>query len=177
MYIFKSIPSNQVHLLKITYSKGRHETFSINPSVPSSIHGWHHIGKKTLAKINNPPPLRMCRCLGKACPAPVSGLLPWLAVCCYLMGHKQCKHQDFQRPRSRWIHVECDIQAISQVTSSANIKIFSDQGPDGYMQNVVYRLSHGSQAVQTSRFSMAKVLMDTCGMWYIERFQKCSLQL
>jgi hypothetical protein len=29
--------------------------------------------------------------------------------------------------------------AISQVTSSANIKIFSCQGPDGYMRNVVYR--------------------------------------
>ncbi len=29
--------------------------------------------------------------------------------------------------------------AISRVTSNANIKIFSDQGPDGYMQNVVYR--------------------------------------
>jgi ATP-dependent DNA helicase PIF1 len=29
--------------------------------------------------------------------------------------------------------------AISQVTSSANIKIFSGQGPDEYMRNVVYR--------------------------------------
>jgi hypothetical protein len=29
--------------------------------------------------------------------------------------------------------------AISGVTSSANIKIFSGQGPDAYMQNVVYR--------------------------------------
>jgi ATP-dependent DNA helicase PIF1 len=29
--------------------------------------------------------------------------------------------------------------AISQVTSSANIKIFNGQGPDGYMQNVVYK--------------------------------------
>jgi hypothetical protein len=29
--------------------------------------------------------------------------------------------------------------AISQVTSSANIKIFSDQGPDGYMRNVIYK--------------------------------------
>ncbi len=30
-------------------------------------------------------------------------------------------------------------EAISGVTSSANIKIFSGQGPNGYMQNVVYR--------------------------------------
>jgi hypothetical protein len=29
--------------------------------------------------------------------------------------------------------------AISQVTSSANIKIFSSQSPDEYMQNVVYK--------------------------------------
>jgi hypothetical protein len=29
--------------------------------------------------------------------------------------------------------------AMSRVTSSANIKIFSGQGPAGYMQNVVYR--------------------------------------
>jgi len=29
--------------------------------------------------------------------------------------------------------------AISRVTSSANIKIFSGQGLDGYMQNVVYK--------------------------------------
>jgi ATP-dependent DNA helicase PIF1 len=28
---------------------------------------------------------------------------------------------------------------ISRVTSSANIKIFSGQGPNGYMRNVVYR--------------------------------------
>jgi ATP-dependent exoDNAse (exonuclease V) alpha subunit len=28
---------------------------------------------------------------------------------------------------------------ISRVTSSANIKIFNGQGPDGYMQNVVYK--------------------------------------
>jgi ATP-dependent DNA helicase PIF1 len=29
--------------------------------------------------------------------------------------------------------------AISRVTSRTNIKIFSDQGPDGYMRNVVYK--------------------------------------
>jgi hypothetical protein len=36
-------------------------------------------------------------------------------------------------------------------------------------------LSNESQVVQTSRYSAAKVSMDTCGMWYIERFWKCSL--
>jgi hypothetical protein len=29
--------------------------------------------------------------------------------------------------------------AISQVTSSANIKIFNDEGPDKYMRNVIYK--------------------------------------
>jgi hypothetical protein len=48
---------------------------SIHPSVSSSIHGWHHTKKKTLAEINNlpSPPLRMCHCLGKACLAPGRG--------------------------------------------------------------------------------------------------------
>ncbi len=36
-------------------------------------------------------------------------------------------------------------------------------------------LSHGSQTVQISRFSAARVPLDTCEMWYIERFWKCSL--
>jgi len=36
-------------------------------------------------------------------------------------------------------------------------------------------LSHESQAVQTSRFSAARVPMDTCRMSYIKRFWKCSL--
>jgi hypothetical protein len=39
----------------------------------------------------------------------VSGLFPWLVVCCYLMGHKECKYQDFQQPGSWWIYVECCI--------------------------------------------------------------------
>ncbi len=30
----------------------------------------------------------------------ISSLLPWSAICCYLKSHKQCKHQDFRRPRS-----------------------------------------------------------------------------
>jgi hypothetical protein len=36
-------------------------------------------------------------------------------------------------------------------------------------------LSHRSQVMQTSTFSAARASMDTCGMWYIERFWKCSL--
>jgi hypothetical protein len=36
-------------------------------------------------------------------------------------------------------------------------------------------LFHGSQAVQTSRFSVARVPLNTCRMWYTERFWKCSL--
>jgi len=36
-------------------------------------------------------------------------------------------------------------------------------------------LFHGSQVVPTSRFSTARVPMDTCKMSYIKRFWKCSL--
>jgi ATP-dependent DNA helicase PIF1 len=36
-------------------------------------------------------------------------------------------------------------------------------------------LFHGSQVVQTSRFSTTRVPMDTCGMLYIKRCSKCSL--
>jgi hypothetical protein len=50
----------------------------------------------------------MCRCLGKACLAPAP-----------VFYHGQ-------------LYV-----AISWVTSTANIEIFSSQGPDGYMRNVV----------------------------------------
>jgi hypothetical protein len=82
---------------------------AFHPSVPSSIHGWHHTGKKTLAEINTPPPTHVSL---------VSSLFPMVS----------------------WM-----------------------------------LLSLGSQAVQTSRFSAARVPMDTCRMWYIERFWKCSL--
>ncbi len=47
--------------------------------------------------------------------------LPWSAVCCYLTGHKQCKHQHFQRPGSPWIHVEPGIQrGFGNVVCSCN---------------------------------------------------------
>jgi hypothetical protein len=103
----------------ILYSKRRcgHEAFSIHPSVPSSIHGWHHTGEKTLAKINNPPFAHV--------------LLFWKGMPSLSL--------------SSFIMVSCML------------------------------LSHGSQAVQTPRFSTARVPMDTCGMWYIERFWKCNL--
>jgi hypothetical protein len=89
----------------------------VHPSVPSSIHGWHHTGKKTLAKINNPPSAHVSL-YRKGMPG--LGLRSFTMVSCML-------------------------------------------------------LSHRSQALQTSRFSAARVPMDTFGMWYIERFWKCSL--
>jgi hypothetical protein len=39
---------------KITYSKGRHEAFSIHPSIPSSIHGWHHVTRPSIRSIIHP---------------------------------------------------------------------------------------------------------------------------
>jgi ATP-dependent exoDNAse (exonuclease V) alpha subunit len=41
-------------------------------------------------------------------------------------------------PYSVFYHVQLYV-AISRVTSSANIKIFSNQGLDEYMRNVVYK--------------------------------------
>jgi hypothetical protein len=93
------------------------ETFSIHPSIRPVIHPWmasYREKNPNRNKLPPPPPLHMCRCLGKACPAPgggtpkilisisssiscssgiwgifaISGLLPWLAICCYLKGHK-----------------------------------------------------------------------------------------
>jgi hypothetical protein len=88
----------------------------VHPSIPSSIHGWHHTGKKTLAEINNPPSVHVS--LSRK-GMPGLGLRSFTMVSCML-------------------------------------------------------LSHRSQAVQTSRFSAARVPMDTFGMWYIERCWKCS---
>jgi hypothetical protein len=39
----------------------------------------------------------------------------------YLTGDKQCIHQDFQRPGSRWIHAECGIyRGFGNVVCSCN---------------------------------------------------------
>jgi hypothetical protein len=107
------------------------------PSICPVIYSWMaSYREKTLAEINNPPPSAHAWQSKKGMPGPrgggatprfwyqyqqqtqhwtlnnvgyiiVSSLLA--AVCCYLTGHKQCKHQDFQRPGSQWIHAECDI--------------------------------------------------------------------
>jgi len=44
-----------------------------------------------------------------------------------------------------------------------------------YSHGQLYVAFHGSQVVQTSKFSTARVPIDTCGMLYIKRFWKCSL--
>jgi hypothetical protein len=68
----------------------------------------------------------MCPCLGKACPGPRGGGHPKILISISATNPTYICHGQ--------LYV-----AISQVTSSANIKIFNGLGPDGYMQNVIYR--------------------------------------
>jgi hypothetical protein len=111
---------------KITYSKGFRDRFSWNffihmiyPSIRLVIHPWMaSYREENPAEINNAP---LCVCVtveerharGGGHPQDfdiiISNKPNISAVCCYLTGHKQCKHQDFQRPGSPWIHVECGI--------------------------------------------------------------------
>jgi hypothetical protein len=49
----------ELHIVKDVVDKMK---LSIHPFVPSSIHGWHHTRKKTLAEINNTPP-PFCACV------------------------------------------------------------------------------------------------------------------
>jgi hypothetical protein len=73
----------------------------------------------------------MCRYLEKACPARGGG-------------HPQDFDINISNKANIYLlspvfsHGQLYV-VISLVTSSANIKIFSGQGPDGYMRNVVYR--------------------------------------
>ncbi len=49
-------PPPLIHIVKdVMWSFFSSRDPSIYPSVPSSIHGWHHTKKKTLAEINTPP--------------------------------------------------------------------------------------------------------------------------
>jgi hypothetical protein len=114
------------------------EVFSIHPSVPSSIHGWHHTGKKILTEINNPPPPSAHVSLSrKGMPGPRGGT-PKILIS--ILSSISCSSGiwGIYLPSPIFYHGQLYV-TISRVTSSANIKIFNRQGPDEYMWNVVYR--------------------------------------
>jgi len=71
----------------------------------------------------------------------ITGLLPRLAVCCYLTSHKQCKHQDFQRPRSRWIHAKCGLsRGFGNVVCSCNFVICTIKYTQTYALGTGFKL-------------------------------------
>jgi hypothetical protein len=120
----------------ITYSKGRHGRFLgsfFHPSIRPIIHPWMASSREENPdrnKYHTPPP-PMCCCLGKACPAPRF----WYQYCRQFLVRVAF---GVYLPSSIFYHGQLYV-TISWVTSSANIKIFSGQGLDEYMQNVVYR--------------------------------------
>jgi hypothetical protein len=75
-------------------------------SVPSSIHGWYHTGKKTLAEINNPPSAHVSLSR-KGMPGP--SLQFFTMVSCMLLSHRSQAVQTsrFSAAKSPWIHAEC----------------------------------------------------------------------
>jgi hypothetical protein len=94
----------------ISYSKRcrGHEAFSIHPSRHPSSPAEGILWLPILLLQQQSPSSSWERKPGDVDPGvaaeAVFNLLPWSAVCCYVTGHKQCKHQDFQQP-----HAECGI--------------------------------------------------------------------
>jgi hypothetical protein len=120
---------------------------SHHPFVSSSIHVWHHKEKKTLTEINNPPP-------------PPSA-------------HVSLSRKGMLSPRGgtpKILIYQYHHQFPVQVAFGG---IFAISGLLPWSAVCCYLTDH-KQAVQTSRFSVARVPMNTCEMWYIERFWNCS---
>jgi hypothetical protein len=91
----------------------------------------------------------MCRCLGKACSVP--GGIDWPFV--------MVSRQFLIR-----VTFVMTINKSQDTEQCWNIFVVSNLLPSFTMVSYML-LSHNSQVVQTSRFSAARVLMNTCEMW------------
>ncbi len=118
---------------------------AFHPFVSSSIHGLHHTWKKNLAKINNPPPPAHVLLSKKGMPGPGGEGTPKILI------------------------------SISTTNSTYILHIGVYLPSPVFYHGQLYVVISWVKAVQTSRFSVAKVPMNTCRMWYKKRFWKCSL--
>jgi hypothetical protein len=97
---------------------------------------------------------------------------PWLAVCCYLTGHKECKHQDFQRPGSRWIHAECGIQG-GNVVCSCNFVICTVKYTHLCIRHRVQTstlIKQGVCHIVTLPFTLKSYLLTKEELWKLKYF-------
>jgi hypothetical protein len=91
----------------------------VHPSVSSSIHGWHHTGKKTLAEINNPSSAHVSL-YRKGMPG--LGLRSFTMVSCMLLSHRSQALQTSRFSKEEWSHIRANNEAsLKSIQSSIQL--------------------------------------------------------